>query len=271
MSNDLALFIAGGAIGIGAETARLAVKRGFKAVVADHDIEAARKVAVSLGVRALAVELDVRDPKSWESALDEAWERMGGIDVLVNAAAVGYVGDAISQPEIEMQHMIDVNLFGMVHGMRAVIPRFLEEGKGHVVNVGTVASYVPVAGQAFYAATKHAVRAYHYSVAIEHDEAPFGFSLINPMAGAAGQEREAPIELDAATAVMVSAPALDGDAIAARVIAICVRRAEEMRARREAAERAASGGMPGWVRRIFWRRAPSDTASGVKVSRHRKA
>ncbi|NWH07603.1 MAG: SDR family NAD(P)-dependent oxidoreductase [Alphaproteobacteria bacterium] len=271
MSNDLALFIAGGASGIGAETAKLAVKRGFKAVIADHDIDAAKKIAATLGVRALAVALDVRDTKSWETALDEAFERMGGIDVLVNAAAVGYVGDAISQPEIEMQHMADVNFFGMVHGMRAVIPRFLEEGKGHIVNVGTVASYVPVAGQAFYAATKHAVRAYHYSVAIEHDESPISFSLINPTAGHAGQEREAPVELEAAAALPISAQGVESDEIAARVIAVCVRRAEDMRAQREAAERAASGGMPGWVRRIFWRRPSGETASGVKASRQRKA
>jgi NADP-dependent 3-hydroxy acid dehydrogenase YdfG len=182
MRADAVFFVTGAAHGIGAAFARLAVARGRRVVLADVDLDAARALAASLGERACAVALDVRDEAAWERALDAAWARFGRVDVLVNNAGLLHGGRLLEQSLEELRHMADVNFFGVALGLRAAVPRLARQGGGHVVDVGSLASYLPLKGQAFYSATKHAVKALHHGFALEQAGGPVTFTLVCPAA-----------------------------------------------------------------------------------------
>jgi len=157
MRPDAVFFVTGAAHGIGAAFARLATGRGAQVVLADVDEDSARALAGTLGARAHAVALDVRDEGAWQRALDEAWTRFGRVDVVVNNAGLLHGGELLEQSAEQLRHMLDVNLLGVAYGLRAAVPRLARQGGGHVVDVASLAAYVPLKGQAFYSATKHAV------------------------------------------------------------------------------------------------------------------
>lgn len=180
MRPDAVFFVTGAAHGIGAAFARLAIERGAQVVLADVDEASARALAGALGGRAHAVVLDVRDAAAWERALDEAWARFGRVDVVVNNAGLIRGGTLLEQSADELRDMLDVNLIGVTNGLRAAVPRLARQGGGHVVDVASLAAYVPLKGQAFYSATKHAVRALHHAFALEQAGGPVSFTLVCP-------------------------------------------------------------------------------------------
>ena len=182
MRREAVFFVTGAAHGIGAAFARLAVGRGCRVVLADVDVETARALAAALGEPALAVPLDVRDAEAWERALDQAWQHFGRVDVLVNNAGLLHDGTLLEQSEEQLRHMLEVNLMGAVNGLRAAVPRLARQGGGHVIDVGSLAGYVPLKGQAFYSATKHALRALHHAFALEQAGGPVAFTLVCPAA-----------------------------------------------------------------------------------------
>jgi NADP-dependent 3-hydroxy acid dehydrogenase YdfG len=173
-------FITGAADGIGAATAELVASRGHQVAVCDLNQSAGAALCERLGEKAHAITLDVRDTGSWERALEEAWQRFGRIDVLVNNAGVIHTGWVNEQPLEDLEHMIEVNLLGLMKGVRATVPRFQAQGHGHVINIGSLASFVPLPGQSVYAATKHAVRAFHHGYAMEQRDGRVTFTLVCP-------------------------------------------------------------------------------------------
>lgn len=177
---EAVFFVTGAARGIGAAFARLAVGRGRRVVLADVDETGAKTLAAELGERACAVALDVRDAAAWEEALDAAWARFGRVDVLVNNAGLLHPGTLLDHSDAELRQMLDVNVLGVIHGLRAAVPRFTRQGSGHVVDLGSLASYVPLYGQALYSATKHAVKALHHAFALEQAGGPVTFTLVCP-------------------------------------------------------------------------------------------
>ncbi len=181
------IFISGGARGIGAATARLFAGEGHRVIIADIDEAAAQALAAELGEGALAVSLDVRSPQSWEQALDAGEAAFGSVDVLVNNAGVLKVGYALEVSPADMEAMAQVNLLGFAHGLRAGVRRFLakspdygSQGVGHHIGVCSLASFTALRGQAFYSATKHAMRAYEYGAAMELKGRGVRFSLVHP-------------------------------------------------------------------------------------------
>jgi len=177
-----AIFITGAANGIGAATARAVAARGWRVAVADIDFDGALRRAAEIGERAVGVALDVRDAAQWESALDAAAIRFGRTDVLVNNAGIiqtGYFRDVDLE---QHRRMIEVNYLGMITGMKAVLPRMKQQGRGHIVNVCSMTAFLPMTGMASYAGTKHAIRACHHGVAIEERDGPVTFSIVHPPA-----------------------------------------------------------------------------------------
>lgn len=176
------LFITGAASGIGAACARAAGERGYRVAVVDIDEAAAQEVAAELGAAAVALALDVRVPAQWDAALDAAWQHFGVVDVLLNNAGIIHTGYARTLELPEHRDMMDVNFFGPVTGMKAVLPRFREQGHGHVVNICSMTAFLPLTGYATYCATKHALRAFHHSLALEERDGPVAFTIIHPPA-----------------------------------------------------------------------------------------
>jgi len=174
--------ITGGAKGIGAATVELVVELGGRAAVCDIDESGCQALCESQGDAALPVKLDVTDPDNWERAADEVWKAFGKVDVLVNNAGRAIGGKCHEVSLEDHRQMIEVNLFGVINGIHTIVPRFLRQGFGHVVNVGSFAAFSPSAGLGCYCATKHAVRAFTHACDMELADTPVGLTLVCPSA-----------------------------------------------------------------------------------------
>jgi NAD(P)-dependent dehydrogenase (short-subunit alcohol dehydrogenase family) len=128
--------------GMGLETCRQLLARGLRVVLAGRDEGAAERARRSLGDasrNAMAVRVDVTDPESIEAAHRTVVERFGGVDVLVNNAAVLLLenADVLSIPADAFRQTFETNLFGAIEVCRAVVPTMAERGYGRVVNVSS--------------------------------------------------------------------------------------------------------------------------------------
>jgi NAD(P)-dependent dehydrogenase (short-subunit alcohol dehydrogenase family) len=179
-SKSKVLLITGAASGIGAATARLAAERGHRVALADIDFGRARLVAEEIGEAAHAVALDITRPEQWRAALDEVAARFGGLDVLINNAAIVHTGKAENLALAQHQQTLNVNFIGPLTGMLETLPWFKAQGRGHFVTVCSMTAFLPFPGLASYAAAKHALRAFHHAFAIEQRDSPFAFTIVHP-------------------------------------------------------------------------------------------
>ena len=177
---SLSVLITGAASGIGAATAQLAAERGHRVVLADIDLAGAEALAGRLGPPALAVGLDVREGAQWDAALQAAVAAFGRLDVLVNNAGIIHTGYARDLTMAQHRDMVEVNYLGVIGGVMAALPLMREQGHGHIVDVCSMTSFLPLTGYATYGGTKHAMRAFHHSVAIEERRGPVAFTIIHP-------------------------------------------------------------------------------------------
>ena len=152
------VLVSGGASGIGAETARLVVREGGKAVIADRDETRGRAVAEGLGSAALFVPLDVTDEPSWQKAVKAAADAFGGLHGLLNAAGVG-VRNTIEDCTLEEYRRVnDVNALGTFLGCKAAITAMKHSGGGSIVNISSVLGLRGAPYAMAYCASKGAVR-----------------------------------------------------------------------------------------------------------------
>ena len=147
--------VTGAGRGLGKLIAGLLIERGYTVLVTDLDGEAATAAAAELGDRAFARVLDVREQAQVEAARDDIIERAGQLDVWVNNAGVLFSGPAWEQEESARRLMLEVNALGTINGTVAAIGAMRAQG-GHIVNVVSLAGLTAVAGEAVYAASKHA-------------------------------------------------------------------------------------------------------------------
>jgi NAD(P)-dependent dehydrogenase (short-subunit alcohol dehydrogenase family) len=181
--------ITGAGSGIGAALARCFGAAGMKIVVSDVDLRAALATAEALGVSgidAVAVRTDVADAAQVEALADAAYTRHGAVHLLCNNAGVVPSGRHRPVWEIPLedwQWSHGVNAMGVVHGIRAFVPRMLAGGdEGHVVTTASVAGLISSAGSVAYSAAKHeAVRVTEalYAGLLER-RAPVGVTLLCP-------------------------------------------------------------------------------------------
>jgi NAD(P)-dependent dehydrogenase (short-subunit alcohol dehydrogenase family) len=150
--------ITGGARGIGRATAEALVARGARVAIGDIGSGVAAQAASEIGGGTAGFELDVTDRGSFGRFLDASERRLGPLDVLVNNAGIMHVGPFLEQDDAAAARQTDVNLHGVMFGMRLALSRMVERGRGQVVNVASAASWVGPPGEAMYGATKHAVR-----------------------------------------------------------------------------------------------------------------
>ncbi len=126
--------------------------------------------------------LDVRDLSAWERVATRVESRGDPIDVLVNNAGVCLPGPCDQVSAEDDRLTVEVNLLGVMNGVRTFLPRFLSRGRGHVINIASMAAFAPAPDLATYCATKHAVRAYTHSCALDHRHAPVHWTLACPSA-----------------------------------------------------------------------------------------
>ncbi len=179
-SKSRVFLITGAASGIGAALSRLAAQAGHRVVLADIDRAGAEAVARDIGRSASAFQLDIRSQQQWDEILDHVWSTHGGLDILVNNAAIVHTGFARDVPMDLHEQTFATNFFGPVKGMMAALPRMKAQGHGHLVTVCSMTAFLPFPGIASYAAAKHALRAFHLGLALEERAGPVKFTIVHP-------------------------------------------------------------------------------------------
>jgi len=152
--------VTGGASGIGAATAERFAAEGAAVAIADLDESGAETQAAALrdrGGRALGIAADVGDDDSVAVMVAHAWEALGGVDILVNNAAIPMVGTVETLAAEEWERVLDIDLSSVYRVSRAIWPRFVAAGGGVVLNTASVAGIVGMAGQHGYSAAKAGV------------------------------------------------------------------------------------------------------------------
>lgn len=173
--------VTGAASGIGRRAAELLVQRGERVLALDVDEVSLRHVARGWPEdRAVIRRHDVRQPADWEAALEDATRRWGRVDVLMNIAGVLIPGHVHETPVAAIERQLDVNVKGVMLGTRIVGDRLARQGHGHIINVGSLASLVPVPGIGVYSASKFAVRAFTLIAARELAPSGVAVSLLCP-------------------------------------------------------------------------------------------
>ena len=170
--------ITGAARGIGHATAKALLARGARVVIGDRDVTVLESAVTGLSKfgQVTGYPLDVTDQESFATFLDKARsDGQGHIDVLINNAGVMPVGPFLEQSEQAIRSSIEVNLWGVLTGCRLVLPEMVKRGRGHVVNVASMAGMVAVPGQVVYAGTKFAVVG--LSTALADEFAPQGVDV----------------------------------------------------------------------------------------------
>ena len=148
--------VTGGASGIGRGIAEQLIAEGATVVIADIETEALTAVAAEIGATGICV--DVRDSADLERLAATVLEQHGRVDILVNNAGVGPIAPIRDLTLADWRWMLDVNLYGVIHGILAFLP-LLEanpEG-GHIVNTSSMAALAPTSGVGAYTAAKGAV------------------------------------------------------------------------------------------------------------------
>jgi NADP-dependent 3-hydroxy acid dehydrogenase YdfG len=149
--------ITGAARGIGHATARALLAQGMRVAIGDVDAEAAAATAAELGPSAVGLALDVTDRDSFAAFLDESERELGPLDVLVNNAGIMQIGRFIDEDDLTARRMVDINLHGVILGMKLALARMIPRDRGHIVNISSQAGKFGAPGGATYSATKHAV------------------------------------------------------------------------------------------------------------------
>jgi NAD(P)-dependent dehydrogenase (short-subunit alcohol dehydrogenase family) len=165
--NCQVVFITGAAGGIGAEVARRLRDRGAKLVLTDLDGAQLNKLGAELGdEQVLTVVADVRDRAAMHAAVDRAVERFGGIDTVMANAGIGSYGSVLQVDADAFRRLIDVNVVGVYHTVRAALPSVIDR-HGYVLIVSSLAAYAAAPGMAPYNASKAAVEQFANALRLE--------------------------------------------------------------------------------------------------------
>ena len=240
----------------------------MRVAIGDVDLEAARATAEELGPTAVALSLDVTERESFARFLDEAEAQLGPVDVLINNAGIMQIGRFIDEDDLTAQRMLDINVHGVILGMKLGLERMVPRGRGHIVNISSQAGKFGAPGGATYSATKHAVVGLTEAVRGElrlMGATDVQLSYVMPfvvnteLGGGLGQARgtEEPAARRRGRRDRRRAPARDGRCVGAEV-----GQAHE-RARHAAAAQAGGGDGPRAEGRPGARRGRSERAQGI--------
>lgn len=175
--------VTGASSGIGKAAALALVGAGFDVVGTSRD---ATRVSPVDGVT--FIDLDVTGDVSVTAAVEHVVGQFGQIDVLVNNAGTGLTGAAEENSLAEAQNVFDINVFGVIRMIQAVLPHMRSRGSGRIINLSSVYGLIPAPYLAAYAASKHAVEGYSESVDHEVREHGVRVLLVEPGATKTGFE-----------------------------------------------------------------------------------
>ncbi len=176
---DKVAVVTGAASGIGRALAQRFAEAGMKVVLADVEVGALEAVSAELGAQGfetLAIPTDVSREAEVRNLADRTLDELGAVDILCNNAGVFTGGLAWQSPHQDYEWLIDVNVWGVVHGVRVFVPIMLGQGsEAHIVNTASMAGLTNGPFTAIYTMTKHAVVG--YSEALYHDLTSSGANI----------------------------------------------------------------------------------------------
>jgi NAD(P)-dependent dehydrogenase (short-subunit alcohol dehydrogenase family) len=177
--------VTGGGSGIGRALALAFAREGARVVAADLDEAALAetgRLAAAAGGEALGVPADVADPAAVERLATRAYERFGAVHVLCNNAGVALWGGLERATLRDWQWLIGVNLWGVIHGLLAFLPRMIAQGPpAHVLNTASMAGLVASQGLGVYNTSKYAVVGLSETLAKDLRPHGIGVSVLCPM------------------------------------------------------------------------------------------
>ncbi|MFB0855793.1 SDR family oxidoreductase [Mycobacterium avium subsp. paratuberculosis] len=176
---DKVVVITGGARGIGLATATALHKLGAKVAIGDIDEVRVKESGAALDLDVYG-KLDVTDPHSFSDFLDEVERQLGPIDVLVNNAGIMPLGRVVDESDAVTRRVLDINVYGVILGSKLALARMIPRGRGHVINVASLAGETYLAGAATYCASKHAVVGFTDAARIEYRRSGVTFSVVKP-------------------------------------------------------------------------------------------
>jgi NAD(P)-dependent dehydrogenase (short-subunit alcohol dehydrogenase family) len=147
--------VTGGGRGIGRALCRALAAEGAKVAIGDVDAAAAEDAASELG--GVGLRVDVTDRPGFTAFLDEVERRLGPIDVIVNNAGIMPVARLEDEDERSITRQLEINLHAVIHGTREAVRRMRPRGRGHIVNIASIAGRSGVSHLSTYCATKHGV------------------------------------------------------------------------------------------------------------------
>lgn len=164
---DKVVVITGGASGMGAASAREFAARGAQVLIVDRNAKLAQKIADEIKAQAPLIG-DVSDSVFCDHAVDTAIKRHGSVDVLVNCAGIIVRADALGTDDNAWQELMNVNVNGVFYMSRAAVRRMKQQGKGVIINFGSIWGGVGAAGVLAYCASKGAVHQITRAMALDH-------------------------------------------------------------------------------------------------------
>ncbi len=150
--------ITGGASGIGYSIAGLLAGEGALVVITDINIDEGEKAAKTIGERAVFMAHDVADEEAWTRVIADTLKRSGGLDILINNAGIGSPHVRPENADLDQWRRVQsVNLEGTFLGCKHALPAMESGNGGSIINISSVAAFVPIAGDLVYGASKAAV------------------------------------------------------------------------------------------------------------------
>ncbi|MFC9877552.1 SDR family oxidoreductase [Nocardia salmonicida] len=171
--------VTGGARGIGRAVASALVDAGSVVAIGDIDATTVARTGTEIAAT-VALHLDVTDPASFATFLAEVEKTCGPVDVLINNAGIMPVGRFTEESDEITRRILDINVYGVALGTKLVLPSMLARGRGHIVNMASMAGENPTPGMATYCASKQAVLSFTETMRLEHRGTGMRFSAVLP-------------------------------------------------------------------------------------------
>jgi len=182
IANRVAI-VTGGARGIGRAITERLLDEGVRVALLDRDADTAQTCVEALGRPASSLRsyvADVTRLDAFREVVRSVEADLGPVDILVNNAGIMPLGGFLDQdPEVD-RRQIEVNLFGVLNGMRAALPGMASRGRGHIVNIASVAGRMPAPYAAVYSASKYGVVGVTEAIRYEYDGTGVDFSYVMP-------------------------------------------------------------------------------------------
>ncbi len=176
--NARTALVTGASSGIGRATAVALADRGARVVAVGREAGALQELTRTTGATTLSA--DLTDAAQIERVVAEADRALGRLDILVNAAGIGWAGDFSTMDAATIDELVAINLLAPIRLTRAVLPGMLARGLGQIVNVASIAGHVGVGSEVVYALSKAALMGFSESLRYEVATAGIGVSVVTP-------------------------------------------------------------------------------------------